>query len=278
MPAAGLILGVIVLLFAALLFFKNGNGEPPPPNGNGEPPPSGNADRLFYYKDLNNRGGMWVALATEYWAQTDDSMNNEQLKAIYDSMFTGGIRQSLYNDFYNRGGVYIQAATEFMSLTNDSMSNSEIEAIYAQVMRKYYRQSLYKRLFWSTFNDVPNYIWRQAAEEFLSLTNENMSYDELTSIHNQMVHKWEVWTPSPTGEKIEIQLASIMTCLDQAWVFRSSNWLFYDPKDTAGSTLKEVKIGETLYLNVSAPCTLSYNGQVKQLQGTGWEQVIWGAF
>ena len=47
---------------------------------------------------------------------------------------------------------------------------------------------------------------------------------------------------------------SVQQYLVRVWIQRDSTWYMYDPKDTVGSNLKDVRYGEKVYINVSQSC------------------------
>ena len=74
---------------------------------------------------------------------------------------------------------------------------------------------------------------------------------------------------------IQQQLASIWAVFVDAWVLRAGTWLVYT-KDGAFQEFVEIQVGETVWLQVTAPATLVY-GNIRQdlLPDGNTNAVVW---
>lgn len=74
---------------------------------------------------------------------------------------------------------------------------------------------------------------------------------------------------------IEEQLASIWSVFVDAWVLRAGNWLVYT-KDGAFREFTSINMGETVWLQVTAPSTLVYRSIRQDLLPDGnINAVVW---
>lgn len=80
--------------------------------------------------------------------------------------------------------------------------------------------------------------------------------------------------PPPMGWVVETQLQSIMPYLVSAWVLRAGVWLVYSPGQPDINTLREIYVGENVWLKVTQNCQLTYGGKIWSLKA-GDNFVIW---
>ncbi len=74
---------------------------------------------------------------------------------------------------------------------------------------------------------------------------------------------------------IDVQLASISSCLVIVWRYQAGNWTYYDPTDPV-RTLDSLNRNDGFWVKVSAACTLTYLGNSIPLD-EGWNNKGWPA-